>query len=157
MGEGVDPTQMCHLDAAWHLCRRHGLKPYPLRLSFDPHHVSYFGGQVTKGGEGRSRLVVHGLCFMLGLALTNSALGVAASLTGGLMGAVLQNPIVLVVVAAVLVLFATSLFGLWDIRLPSGLTQAAAKSYTGYFGSLFSDYALFPISSLNSKKLSSEY
>ena len=102
-----------------------------------PITVSYFGGQVTKGGEGRGRLVVHGLCYMLGLALTNSALGVAASLTGGLMGAMLQNPIVLVVVAAVLVLFATSLFGLWDMRLPSGLTQAAAKSYTGYFGSLF--------------------
>jgi hypothetical protein len=34
-------------------------------------------------------------------------------------------------------LFATSLFGLWEMRLPSGLTQAAAKSYTGYFGSLF--------------------
>ena len=39
--------------------------------------------------------------------------------------------------AAVLIFFATSLFGLWELRLPSGLTQAAAKSYTGYFGSLF--------------------
>ena len=27
--------------------------------------------------------------------------------------------------------------GLWELRLPSSLTQAAAKSYTGYFGSLF--------------------
>jgi thiol:disulfide interchange protein DsbD len=74
---------------------------------------------------------------MLGLALTNSLLGVVASLTGGLMGAMLQNPIVLLVVAGVLVFFATSLFGLWEMRLPSGLTQAAAKSYTGYFGTLF--------------------
>ncbi len=102
-----------------------------------PITVSYFGGQATKGGEGRGRLVVHGLCYMLGLALTNSLLGVVASLTGGLMGAMLQNPIVLIVVAGVLVFFATSLFGLWEMRLPSGLTQAAAKSYTGYFGSLF--------------------
>ena len=53
------------------------------------------------------------------------------------MGAMLQNPAVLIVVAAVLIFFATSLFGLWELRLPSGLTQAAAKSYTGYFGSLF--------------------
>jgi thioredoxin:protein disulfide reductase len=102
-----------------------------------PITVSYFGGQATKGGEGRGRLVVHGLCYMLGLALTNSLLGVVASLTGGLMGAMLQNPIVLIVVAGVLVFFATSLFGLWEMRLPSDLTQAAAKSYTGYFGSLF--------------------
>jgi thiol:disulfide interchange protein DsbD len=102
-----------------------------------PITVSYFGGQAAKGGEGRGRLVVHGLCYMLGLALTNSLLGVVASLTGGLMGAMLQNPIVLAVVAGVLVFFATSLFGLWEMRLPSGLTQAAAKSYTGYFGTLF--------------------
>jgi thiol:disulfide interchange protein DsbD len=102
-----------------------------------PITVSYFGGQATRDGEGRGKLVVHGLCYMLGLALTNSALGVAASLTGGLMGGLLQNPLVLMVVATVLVLFATSLFGLWELRLPSGLTQAAAKSYTGYFGSLF--------------------
>src|SRR5208283_4463894 len=47
------------------------------------------------------------------------------------------NPVVLIAVAAVLVYFATSLFGLWELRLPGALTQAAAKSYSGYFGSLF--------------------
>jgi thiol:disulfide interchange protein DsbD len=102
-----------------------------------PITVSYFGGQAMRGAQGQSKLVIHGLCYMLGLAITNSVLGIIASLTGGLMGAMLQNPIVLVVVATILVFFATSLFGLWELRLPSGLTQAAARSYTGYFGSLF--------------------
>ncbi len=102
-----------------------------------PITVSYFGGQAAKGGEGQGKLVAHGLCYMMGLTVTNSVLGVVASLTGGLMGAMLQNSIVLIVVAAVLIFFATSLFGLWEMRLPSGLTQAAAKSYTGYLGSLF--------------------
>ena len=102
-----------------------------------PITISYFGGQAAKEGSGQGKLVAHGLCYMMGLAVTNSVLGVAASLTGSLMGAMLQNPIVLVVVAAVLIVFATSLFGLWEMRLPSGLTQATAKSYTGYFGSLF--------------------
>jgi thiol:disulfide interchange protein DsbD len=102
-----------------------------------PITVSYFGGQAAKGGEGKGKLVAHGFFYLIGLALTNSILGVIAALTGGLMGAMLQNSIVLLVVAAVLVLFATSLFGLWEMRLPSGLTQAAGKSYTGYFGSLF--------------------
>lgn len=102
-----------------------------------PITVSYFGGQAAKGGEGQGRLVAHGLFYMAGLAVTNSILGVVAALTGSLMGAMLQNPIVLVVVVVVLILFATSLFGLWEMRLPSGLTQAAGKSYTGYFGSLF--------------------
>jgi thiol:disulfide interchange protein DsbD len=73
----------------------------------------------------------------MGLALTNSTLGVAAALTGGLMGSLLQNPVILALVAGVLILFAASLFGLWELRLPYVLTQAAGRSYSGYFGSLF--------------------
>ena len=69
--------------------------------------------------------------------LKKHVLGVFAALSGGLVGALLQNPIVLSVVAAILVLFATSLFGFWELRLPTGLTQAASKNYAGYFGSLF--------------------
>jgi thiol:disulfide interchange protein DsbD len=103
---------------------------YPLL----PITVSYFGG---KSGQGQGRLLVHGLFYLTGLALTNSTLGVAAALTGGLMGAMLQNPLVLLAVAAILVFFATSLFGFWELRLPGSLTQAASKSYAGYFGSLF--------------------
>ncbi len=103
---------------------------YPLL----PITVSYFGG---RSGQGQGRLVAHGLFYLAGLALTNSILGVAAALTGGLMGAVLQNPLVLIVVAGILVFFATSLFGFWELRLPGSLTQAASKSYAGYFGSLF--------------------
>jgi thioredoxin:protein disulfide reductase len=103
---------------------------YPLL----PITVSYFGG---KSGQGRGRLVVHGLFYLSGLALTNSSLGVAAALTGSLMGAMLQNPLVLLAVAGILIFFATSLFGFWELRLPGSLTHAASKSYAGYFGSLF--------------------
>ena len=102
-----------------------------------PITISYFGGQATRSGGSRGNLTAHGLCYMLGLAATNSTLGVTAALTGGLMGAVLQSPPVLMVIAGILVVFATSLFGLWELRLPSSLTNAAARSYTGYFGSLF--------------------
>ena len=41
------------------------------------------------------------------------------------------------VVAGVLVFFATSLFGFWELQLPQSLTSAASKSYAGYFGTLF--------------------
>ena len=99
-----------------------------------PITVSYFGG---RSGEGHGRLLVHGACYIGGLAVTNSVLGVTAALTGGLMGALLQNPFVLGGVAAILLFFATSLFGFWELRLPHRLTQAASKSYTGYFGTLF--------------------
>jgi len=99
-----------------------------------PITVSYFGGH---SGESRGRLAGHGLCYLTGLAVTNSALGVAAALTGGLLGGLLQNPWVLLAVALVLVLFAASLWGMWELRLPGGLTRMAVKSYAGYFGSLF--------------------
>jgi thiol:disulfide interchange protein DsbD len=99
-----------------------------------PITVSYFGG---RGGDSRGRLVIHGACYIGGLSLTNSILGVVAALTGALMGAILQNPVVLGVVAAVLLFFASSLFGFWELRLPGGLTQVASKTYAGYFGSIF--------------------
>lgn len=102
-----------------------------------PITVSYFGGRATGADTGPGSLVAHGLCYVAGLAVTNSLLGVVAALTGGLMGGLLQNPLVLSAVAVVLVVFATSLFGFWELRLPAGLTQAAAKPYPGYFGSVF--------------------
>ncbi len=97
-----------------------------------PITVSYFGGRSAKG-----QLIGHGLCYLGGLSISNSALGVVSALTGGLMGAMLQNPVVLVAVAAILIFFATSLFGFWELRLPGSLMQAASKSYAGYLGTLF--------------------
>jgi len=99
-----------------------------------PITVSYFGG---KAGQSQGKLLIHGACYIGGLSVTNSLLGVTAALTGGLMGAMLQSPVVLVAVAVILVFFATSLLGFWELRLPYWLTQAASKSYSGYFGSLF--------------------
>jgi thiol:disulfide interchange protein DsbD len=99
-----------------------------------PITVSYFGG---RSGKKKGELLGHGFCYIGGLSLTNSVLGVIAALSGGLMGALLQNPVVPGVVAAILLFFATSMFGFWELRLPYGLTQAASKSHAGYFGSLF--------------------
>ena len=99
-----------------------------------PITVSYFGG---RSGQGRGKLLAHGFFYITGLAMTNSILGVVAAMTGGLMGALLQNPWVLATVAAVLLVFASSLFGFWDLRLPTGLTRAATKNYAGYFGTFF--------------------
>jgi thiol:disulfide interchange protein DsbD len=99
-----------------------------------PITVSYFGG---RSGKSQGKLAAHGFFYLMGLATTNSALGVTAAMTGGLMGAFLQNSWVLAGVALILLLFASSLFGFWELQLPSGLTQAASKSYAGYFGTFF--------------------
>lgn len=102
-----------------------------------PITVSFFGGRTPEDRPSQMKLVAHGVCYVLGLSLTNSTLGVAAALTGGLMGSILQSPLVLTMVAGVLVFFSTSLFGLWELRLPGFLNQAATRSYSGYLGSLF--------------------
>jgi thioredoxin:protein disulfide reductase len=99
-----------------------------------PVTVSYFGG---RSGEGQGSVLGHGLLYLGGLVSVNTLLGVSAALTGGLIGSALQSPWVVAGVAAVLVAFALSMFGLWELRLPTRLTSAAAKNHAGYLGSLF--------------------
>jgi len=99
-----------------------------------PITVSYFGG---RSAQDKGGLIGHGICYIGGLALTNSLLGVIAALTGSLIGGLLQSSLVLISIAAILIAFATSLFGFWEFRLPFCLTQAASKTYSGFFGSLF--------------------
>lgn len=99
-----------------------------------PITVSYFGG---RSQTMRGRTLVHGLLYICGLAFTNSLLGLTASMSGGLLGSALQNPAVLVLVAGIMVSFALSFFGLWELRLPSGLTRLASRNFSGYFGTFF--------------------
>jgi thiol:disulfide interchange protein DsbD len=93
-----------------------------------PLTVSYFGGQA----QGRSRRV-FGLAalYVLGMATMYSALGVVAALSGRLFGVALQSPWVLAGVAAVLVALALSMFGLYEIRVPTGLMQKAGARAGG--------------------------
>lgn len=99
-----------------------------------PITVSYFGGRSQKT---RGVKVLHGLLYMLGLALTNSLLGVIAALSGDMLGSALQSPAVLILVAGVLLSLAMSFFGIWEIRLPPRLVHNASKNLGGYVGSLF--------------------
>jgi len=99
-----------------------------------PITVSFFSGRSQSMG---GHTLVHGALYMGGLALTNSLLGLSAALSGGLLGSALQHPWVLILIACIMVALATSFFGLWELRLPSRLTNAAARNYGGFFGSFF--------------------
>jgi len=98
-----------------------------------PITVSYFGGRE----QGRGATTIHAFLYLMGLALMNSILGVWASLSGRMVGSALQHPAVLVFMACLFVVFATSSFGLWELRLPAGLTRAASTRFSGYLGTLF--------------------
>ena len=98
-----------------------------------PITISYFGAQ-SSGNKFHG--VMMGIFYALGMAVTYSALGLFAALTGSLLGTALQNPFVIIFVALILVALATSMFGLWEIRVPQKLAMAGNKNRTGYFGSL---------------------
>jgi thiol:disulfide interchange protein DsbD len=99
-----------------------------------PITVSYFGGQA----EGKKGSVVsHAVLYILGMAITYSILGVIAALTGSLFGSALQNPVVLVILAIILVSLALSMFDLYEIRVPAFLANFAGGAKRGYLGSLF--------------------
>ena len=99
-----------------------------------PITISYFGGQ--SDGNKRS-LIIRAIIYVLGMSVTYSILGVLASLTGSLLGGALQNPLVLIFVALVLLGLALSMFGLYEIRVPQSLAMLGGKNRSGYFGTLF--------------------
>ena len=111
-----------------------GLNLTPCVFPMIPITVSFFGGQ--SDGNSRRTLMLA-LFYVLGISITISILGVLAAVSGGIWGSALQNPIVLIVVAAVLILLALSMFGVYEIRLPSFLINQSGGSRVGVVGSLF--------------------
>src|SRR5512139_5555 len=81
-----------------------------------PITVSIFGAR--KAGSRREAMTLSGL-YVLGIAAMYSALGVGAALTGRAFGSVMQNPWVIGLVALVLAAMAASMFGAFELRLPS--------------------------------------
>lgn len=70
--------------------------------------------------------------YVLGMALTYTALGIAAGLSGLLLSNALQNPWVLGGFAAIFVILALSMFGLYTLQLPAAL-QNRLSDFNGKF------------------------
>lgn len=98
-----------------------------------PITISYFGAQ---GSGSKSQSILMGVFYALGMSITYSALGVFAALTGSLLGTALQNPIVIIVIALIMIALGTSMFGLFEIKVPQSLALIGNKNRSGFFGSL---------------------
>lgn len=99
-----------------------------------PITIGYFGGQA----EGNTRkLTFMGLAFVMGMALTYSIVGVVTALTGAIFGSLMQNPIVIIIIVAVLVALSLSMFGLYEFRLPNSWMNKAGGAKGGMFGAFF--------------------
>jgi thiol:disulfide interchange protein DsbD len=75
------------------------------------------------------------LAYVLGMSATYSALGVFAALSGSLFGAWLQKPAVLMAIAAIVLVLALSMFGLFEIQAPHFITDRTG-SKSGAAGAL---------------------
>ena len=64
------------------------------------------------------------LTFVIGMALVYSLLGMAAALTGKLFGQLTTHPLTNLIVGNITLLFALSMLGLFEIRLPGKWGQA---------------------------------
>ena len=92
----------------------------PCVLPMLPILSSIIVGQGARASRGRGLLLA--VSYSLGMALVYTALGVAAGLAGEGFAALLQNPWVLTLFAATLAVFALSMFGTYELRLPAAFT-----------------------------------
>jgi len=99
-----------------------------------PITVGYFGGQ-SEGST--TKLFMMGVLFILGLAVTYSAIGVITSLTGAVFGALLQSPIVILIIVAIMLALSLSMFGVYEFKLPDSLVNKAGGAKAGLFGAFF--------------------
>ncbi len=78
-------------------------------------------------GVSHTRSCLLSLAYVLGMAVTYAAAGIAAGLTGTLLTAALQNPWVLGGFAAVFVLLSLSMFGFYELQLPTFLQSRVSE------------------------------
>ncbi|HKU42087.1 MAG TPA: cytochrome c biogenesis protein CcdA [Polyangiales bacterium] len=97
--------------------------------------VSIFG---ARSSTSRGEAAALSTMFVLGIAALFTPLGLFAATTGGVFGAALANPFVLVGLALLFLGLAASMFGAFDIDLPAGLkNRLATVGGVGYKGAFF--------------------
>lgn len=95
--------------------------------------VSVFGAKQAKRSEG----ILLSLAFVLGIAAMFVPMGVVAGMTGSMFSAVLQNSWVVVGISLLFLVMAASMFGAFELTLPSAITNKLAEmggiGYKGAF------------------------
>ncbi len=94
------------------------------------------GQQMTK-----AKGFILSLAYVLGMAITYAIAGVIAGKSGGLLSAALQNPWVLGSFALIFVILAFSMFGFFELQMPSfiqsRLSESSNKMRGGNLGGVF--------------------
>lgn len=106
---------------------------FGLLLAFTPCHfpmIPILSGIIVGGGQhlSRGRTFALSIAYVLGMAATYAAAGVAAGLSGTLLVAALQNVWVLSAFALVFVLLSLSMFGFYELQMPNALQSRIADT-----------------------------
>ena len=100
----------------------------PCVLPMLPILSSIIVGAGAGGKATRTRGLLLAISYSLGMALVYTALGVVAGLAGEGLAAALQKPWLLGAFALALVGFSLSMFGVYELQLPSGLTGGLSNA-----------------------------
>jgi thiol:disulfide interchange protein DsbD len=102
-----------------------GLSLTPCVFPMIPILSGIIAGQGHKNSHARGFAL--SLTYVLGMAVTYAAAGVAAGMTGTLLSAALQNPWVLGSFALVFVVLSFSMFGFYELQLPTSLQSKLSE------------------------------
>ncbi|HEX8255376.1 MAG TPA: cytochrome c biogenesis protein CcdA [Thermoanaerobaculia bacterium] len=97
-----------------------------------PITIGYFSQQ---SGSSTGRRAALSSAYVLGIAITYSALGVFSALSGKLFGAWLQHPAVLIFFAVLMLIMATSMFGAFEMQAPQFISKHSGGQ-SGIVGAL---------------------
>ena len=102
----------------------------PCVLPMVPITIGFFA--IQSDGR-RSRRFLLSLAYVLGIVVMYAALGVIASLSGALFGSWLQHPGVLIGLAVLMLVLASSMFGVWEMTVPQFISSRSGGR-AGYAG-----------------------
>jgi thiol:disulfide interchange protein DsbD len=102
-----------------------GLSLTPCVFPMIPILSGIIAGQGHKASHARGFAL--SLAYVLGMALTYAAAGIAAGMTGTLLSAALQSPWVLGAFALVFVVLSFSMFGFYELQLPTALQSKLSE------------------------------
>ncbi len=98
-----------------------------------PVTLAFFGGQTKRSSAHAGWLAA---LYVLGIALSYAALGMLTAQAGALFGFWLQKPAVLMLISLAIVGLSLSMFGVYDLQLPSFITRRLGRASHGPWGAL---------------------
>lgn len=91
----------------------------------------------SQGSSSMLRNFGLALTYTMGIATTFALLGVTAAFTGQMFGNIMNNPIVILTIVAMLVYLAGSMLGLYEMYIPRFMQSSSSSSAGGSFASAF--------------------